>query len=134
MELPQGIAARPITRQEWADIVAQFSGGRRTPNIKRRQPRFDAGGFARLFCKRRDGAREEQVCLRCSVLEKSNAGITLRCQDWLHERTDVAVELLLDDRPVVLLGRVVHCTQTVGAFKIGVQLKFIAEKARQPGD
>jgi hypothetical protein len=53
-----------------------------------------------------------------------------------HERVPVqallAIELYFGDQSVVVLGEVLHCTETVGAFKLGVKLQFTEPWAEMP--
>jgi hypothetical protein len=52
----------------------------------------------------------------------SEEGIGLVCRDRLTDATQV--ELRRDENDPWVPARVAHCTQTVGAYKVGIELTF----------
>jgi hypothetical protein len=58
------------------------------------------------------------------VLNMSATGLLLRLREEVEPRTPVLLRVTLTEGQATLLGRVVHCTPTVGAFKVGVFLSF----------
>lgn len=57
-------------------------------------------------------------------LNVSRRGVLLRVRERIADHTPVVVQMMLVDERIVLLGRVTHCTETVGGFKIGIELRF----------
>lgn len=120
-------STRLISREEWAKIVAEY-GQPTEPEHRRRHPRHPLVGAAKLtFTVEVDGQPATKVH-HCAVLQISAEGLTLRSHNPLAVHAVAAIELPLEVRNVGLEGRVVHCTQTVGAYKVGIELRF-----REPG-
>lgn len=73
----------------------------------------DAGGGARKMV-RRWGA----------VLDVSPRGLMVRLREQVRESTPVQLEIALENEVVHAQGIVRHCTQTVGGYKVGIELCF----------
>jgi hypothetical protein len=56
------------------------------------------------------------------IRDVTEDGLGIHCRSKINEYSEVRVQLE-DDPDEHIDGVVVHCTQTVGAFKIGVRLK-----------
>jgi hypothetical protein len=56
----------------------------------------------------------------------------LRSHEPVPARALLAIELYFGDQSVVVLGEVRHCTETVGAFKLGIKLQFTGPWAKIP--
>ncbi len=54
----------------------------------------------------------------------SNSGLMLKGETELTPGTRLVAEINPDGVPFYVAGVVMHCTQTVGGFKIGVNLQF----------
>ena len=111
---------RPLARADWKQVVTRYATVIVAPPVKRRHPRYDATGQARLS----KAGSEAALVETCVLLQVSAEGLTLRSPDEIRLHELLAIEVRLPDRTVLLHGRVVHCTGTVGAFKLGVQLTF----------
>ncbi len=61
---------------------------------------------------------------RLTLLNISNSGLMLKGETEIEEKTEVLIEINPDGNPFHVVGVICHCTQTLGGFKIGVNLKF----------
>ncbi|MBU0638845.1 MAG: PilZ domain-containing protein [Planctomycetes bacterium] len=116
---------RPITRERWLQCLDEFAGEVAPPFAKRRFDRFSTAAYAKLVYTRRLGERKSAMVVTGALLQLSEEGIMLRTNEPVPIHTSAAVELHLGDEPVVVLGTVRHCTDTVGAFKVGLELSFL---------
>ena len=62
-----------------------------------------------------------------TVLDASTTGIMIRQREEMDVGTLVIVRAVLDDQDVAIAGQVMHCTQTVGGYKVGIELHFLDE-------
>jgi hypothetical protein len=121
------------TRERWQGIVAQYAAPVPPPPVRRKHPRYDADGRARVDSTG-DSAGGRAAAVHCRVLQISAEGLTLRSPEAIAQHTQLEIELHLDEHIVLLHGRVVHCTQSVGAMKIGIQLMFDDTRAGDDPD
>jgi hypothetical protein len=119
----------PISREQWAEIVAEHSASAAAECGRRLHPRHPSLGSAQLAYTVDDGYNEVPTIRRCTVLEISADGVTFRSRERIPLDEPVVIELTLGGGLVALWGHVVHCTQTVGAFKVGVKLEFPQQRA-----
>lgn len=103
------------TLERWRQYVTENGDGEMSRQVKRGEPRVDVFGAAEI-------ETQAEGSVRCSVLEISTHGLMMRSRTRLPPSTAVVVTAYLGDESFALTGSVVHCTQTVGAFKIGIQL------------
>ena len=54
----------------------------------------------------------------------SQEGVMVKNRGRIPARTPVWMEITLADDVFALLGQVAHCTQTVGGYKVGIELQF----------
>ena len=107
---------QPVTRARWAEIVTNHvSDQQQPPPVKRHEPRQAVEGFAKLTIT---------IVRTCTLLQVSEGGLMVRSPKEIPVGTRLSIESYLHDEAVLLSGEVVHCTETVGAFKVGVQLSF----------
>jgi hypothetical protein len=110
-----------ITREGWLYILSRHVSPQSEPHIKRTSQRHDVeSGLARLVYQS-DGTLHDYTL---SLLQISADGLTVRNHKPIRVGTPVQVEVMLDDDSVALTGRVMHCTETIGAYKLGVRLQF----------
>ncbi|MBN2446750.1 MAG: PilZ domain-containing protein [Phycisphaerae bacterium] len=116
-----------LTLDQWRDVLHRMVPYAQDDPLRRRAPRHGVTAMlhARLAYKKSGGLPCESMVLLTQV---SIGGLTLRGRERVREDTDVRVELQLGPSAVVLNGRVVHCTQTLAAYKIGIQLRFAADE------
>jgi hypothetical protein len=124
MDASQRTEYQPVTAKQWTQLVTQHGAGRALSLLRRRQPRYHVQGPTRVAFSRHAGSSEASNAHTCSVLDVSEDGVMLRSREQVPLDTLLAIELYFGDQIITVFGTVVHCTQTVGAFKIGVKLRF----------
>lgn len=108
------------TRERWQEILAHFPPDE-SPEHRRQRSRGDAGYGTVTLAFTDDGKSVERTG---RLLNASAAGLMVRQQGKIARGTHVVAKMILADATAVLTGRVVHCTATVGGFKIGIGLSF----------
>lgn len=58
------------------------------------------------------------------LLNASPSGVMIRQYKEIQAHTLVMLSVALDEETLVLAGEVVHSTQTVGGYKVGIELRF----------
>lgn len=114
-----------MTRSRWADLVAQCAREASVANRRQETRRFALGATARLAFEK-SGRPATQFA---GVLNVSTDGVMLKSANRIAYGTAVVLQLAITDEPVILAGRVIHCTQTVGGYKVGIELQFQDEPA-----
>ena len=110
------------TREAWEKMLAAYP----SPAIdehRREETRYesDLGNAALAF-----ESESRPVLLRGRVLNAASNGVLLRLRERIRPATEVLLRLTLVQGEATLVGQVVHCTPTVGAYKVGIQLLFDA--------
>jgi hypothetical protein len=59
-----------------------------------------------------------------ALLNASQEGLTTKGQTPITLNTEVVLELNPEGTPFAVRGRIAHCTETLGGFKIGIELRF----------
>ena len=124
MDARQRTEYQPITPEQWTQLVTQHGSGPAASLLRRRQLRYYVQGPTRVAFSRHADSRDASNAHTCSVLDVSNDGLMLRSREQVPLQTPLAIELYFGEQTITIFGTVVHCTQTVGAFKIGVKLRF----------
>jgi hypothetical protein len=105
----------------WLRILARHANARVEPRIKRKSQRYRVEfGVVQLFYECSGRTRDYTA----SLLQISAHGMMIRNHTRIAVGTPLRMKVTLDRAPVTLNGRVAHCTETVGAFKIGIRLQF----------
>jgi hypothetical protein len=136
------ISSGPITQRRWSALVAEY--GVDTPELQRRRARprrallsaycrlvyVDDEQLKKLAVYRpvlpaaAEACGQRRIERRAAVLQVSDDGLMVRCHHQIPIHTPVAIDARVGDAAVSLAGVVRHCTQTVGAYKIGIELFF----------
>jgi hypothetical protein len=114
---------RPTTRERWIYIVGAASDIEPDPPVRRRAARYDLAYGSALVRFRHPG-HGRLLERTCNVLEVSITGLMLRSRDELPEQTSLYLEACVGEELAWLRGTVMHCTTSVGAYKVGVRLDF----------
>lgn len=116
----------PATFQRWLRYLAENAEHDGAEQVKRGEPRMGVYGAAEVRL-----ASEEfgDKPVRGSVLEASTQGLMLRSRERIPLHAKVTLTAYLDDETFALSGTVVHCTQTVGAYKVGIRLNVDSSAA-----
>jgi hypothetical protein len=112
------------TNEKWQSIVARCAA--ENPPEHRRKDERVVPGPQRAYLAFED----EGIALKRSgtVLNISPTGLMIKLFHKLTCGTRVVLRATIDEEDVLLHGRVIHCTATVGGFKLGIELEF-AESA-----
>ncbi len=121
----------PLTHKRWLEILETYGSPMVEPQIRRETLRFHVQAGARLTFVLPESADKTPAGMRCQVLQASTEGLMLRSHRELPRALPVTVELGFEDEAFTLAGRTAHCTGTVGAFKLGVQLNFEDDSGRE---
>ena len=121
---------------QWLDVLARYAIDSEDSDVRRDDARYEVLADAVIsYLPRFAEEHEQPVALFGKVFELSNRGITLRTQNQIPGDAQVEVQLMFEEGPVAVRGRAIHCTGTVGAFKIGVKLLLEStehEETEQP--
>lgn len=114
-------AALTITRRvEWEALLKRFAV-LEPPDRRRKAARHALEGalvemaYAKEGCPRTRTGR---------VMNASVTGLMVRWPERIAEGEVVLARVSVGGAQAVLSGRVAHATETVGAFKIGIELAF----------
>ena len=118
-------AATDLTsREKWEAFVAQ-QPEEPTPEHRRSNRRRDtAFGMAELVFT----LEGRQVQRSGRVLNISPTGLMVKQREPVADGSSVLVKVGCEDGELVLSGRVMHCTETVGGYKLGIELLFPGDK------
>ena len=120
--MPLPTELRPITREQWLQMIAPYVTTEPEPGVRRAQRRYNVEGMVAVAPINAAGS---QTAVRTvSLLQLSDDGIMVRSHTDLPLDTIVGMQVYIEDHIFTVLGRVMHCTDTVGGYKIGIQLAF----------
>jgi hypothetical protein len=109
-----------LTREQWEELV--FRNSTKPPDEYRRgQARRDTAWEPVQLAFQKLG---DSVVRNGKLMNASAGGVMVRLTENLDYGTMLVMRVIFADQPVVLVGRVVHCTETIGAYKIGIELQF----------
>ena len=91
---------------------------------KRGQRRFDVEGTIAEVLLENMERPDTAPPLTMSVIDVSPGGVMLRSFDPLPAGLGLAMRFTLGSDDITLMGRVMHCTETLGGYKVGVKLLF----------
>ena len=115
-------AAQPVRRNDWLKLLAGLVGSEFEPPVRRRARRY---GLTVAGCRLLHHTKHGRpTATRAWLMQVSAGGVMILCEAEVPPGAPVILECPLPKRPIVLTGKVVHCTSTVGGNKIGIQLAF----------
>ncbi len=109
------------TRQRWTELLAKFAESERSDSRRGNQRSYVQFGAAKLSFDDEQGTPTGRTG---RLLNASDSGLMVKQYESIPEETEVAVEATIGDEVFALTGRVVHTTETLGGFKIGIELRF----------
>ena len=124
MSTQQQLVLRPITRGQWLKVVADRGVDSTEPLGRRAHRRYQTSGVARLSSPPDDNNPGDWIHTRVMVWEVSAGGLALKSGQMISENRPVDVELYLGGDACTLSGTVIHCTQSVSGFSVGIELHF----------
>ncbi len=104
--------------ERWRHFLARIGGVNYKPDARRTNQRYTADGDVRISFV--DDGDAQQRMLR--LLDISIDGMTVKGSNEVSPGTQVAIQLDMEEGPFDASGTVVHCTGTLGGFKVGIRL------------
>ncbi|MFQ5502903.1 MAG: PilZ domain-containing protein [Phycisphaerae bacterium] len=110
-----------ITKDYWWRFLQRTVAPGNTRDVRfRRSQRYPLQGELKLTV---DG-HEEMGFWSLALLEVSLEGLSAKASYDIPVDREVIIELNPDAAHIVMKGRVIHCTQTIGGYKVGIELIF----------
>jgi hypothetical protein len=120
---PAGLAT--LSYKAWQELLAcSVSAPEFEPPIRRRARRYGVrlGAWRMLYQNGRKPAE-----LRVTLVNAALDGVMLLSRAEVPENIPTLLAFTADDdEEHQLVGEIVHCTSTVGGYKVGVRLRFPA--------
>ena len=115
----------PITREQWAGVVARNKCKPVRPHGRRQHERFcPAMGTVKLVFTLPNGPRSVPVVRTVPILDISEGGLAVKSDTMVPLRTGVGLDVDLEEQPLLMMGKVARCTSTIGGYQIGIELVF----------
>ncbi len=124
---PPTSAPATMTRRQWEALLTRYEENRST-EYRRSCPRRNAGVDRVELTFDVEG---RPVVRTGTVMNVSTDGMLVRTHR-IPVGTPLRIRLLLEPAGAPLVGEVRHCTETVGASKVGIQLKFDPPARNRP--
>ena len=116
---------RPITREDWLRILTIRVVPEAERLRKRRNRRYEVpDGLVKLVFTLETGVSRVAVVRTAGLLQISKGGLMVKSHKPIPLGTGVAMDVNLGDHAFTILGRVKHCTGTLGGFKVGIRVQF----------
>jgi hypothetical protein len=115
-----GAVLGPVTYDQWTRILARNVSADFEPHSRRAHRRYTVRGELKATWTH-DG---EPYTRTWQLTEVSSRGLSAKSYQEIPHDVAVNLEINFDGAYVPLQGRVMHCTQTLGGFKIGIRLHF----------
>ena len=109
-----------ISAAYWKRFLKRTVAPEHKSDIQRAEPRYPLSGETKVSF---EDAGETSV-RRLALLNASQDGLTTKGQTPIVLDTQVVLEMNPEGTPFAIHGRIIHCTETVGGFKIGIELRF----------
>ena len=110
-----------ISRERWQEILSHYVTPEIEPPIRRKSRRHGVEfGVVRLQYQE-DGESTDRTV---SLLQVSDEGVMVKSHKPIKARIQLRMNITLENDTVSLSGQVSHCTQTVGGYKVGIELEF----------
>jgi hypothetical protein len=123
MDASTRIRMAPVSRSAWQELLARkVPAPEVEPAVRRRCRRYTVqlGAWCILYLK---GLNPTE--LRVKLLNASLDGVMVLSREEVPENVQVVMAFNGDEEiEYVLAGEGVHCTSTVGGYKVGIRLRF----------
>ncbi len=116
-------ASSPLTQAEWITRINEFTEPE--PELSRRREEPRALMIPPAPVKLTLVIDEEPIVVRGTLHNVSASGLMVKTSRRLPAQTPLWVEVWIADEKVSLAGQVIHTAQTVGGFKVGIELRFV---------
>jgi hypothetical protein len=125
MESSSPTEMTPLSRAAWHELLARsVQTPELEPPVRRRCRRYGVhmGSWCILYL-----SGERPAELRVKLLNAALDGVMVLSREAVPEEIPALLVLTADeDDEHRLIGEIVHCTSTVGGYKVGVRLQFPA--------
>ena len=118
----QETSVSSISQAEWQSIVTSIASNSADHDPRRNNPREPFTNYEDVKLNILIAGVIEHYVAR--ITELSLGGVTCWTEREVPERVKVMFQFHPDQNPVRLRGRIVHCTQTIGGYKVGIELEF----------
>jgi len=111
---------RFISSAYWKRFLQRTVAPEHKSDVQRSAPRYPLPGDIKVTF---EDSGETSV-RRLALINASQEGLTTKGQTAMPLDVDVVLELNPEGTPFSIHGRIIHCTETLGGFKIGIELRF----------
>lgn len=112
-----------VTIQEWLRRISAVVAPESEPVLRRSFRRYPVMGEVKASGCRDDGTQFKRTW---TLLQVSAEGLSIKSEEHLEVQTPLDLAVNIDGNPMPVRGTVIHCTQTLGGYKLGVRLHFPA--------
>ena len=109
------------TRERWREVLSQYSESDRGDHRRCNQRAYVQFGVAKLSFDDEQGMPDVRTG---RLLNASHGGVMIKQYQSIPAKTELQIEATIGDETFALAGHVVHATETLGGFKIGIELRF----------
>ncbi|MBN2561397.1 MAG: PilZ domain-containing protein [Phycisphaerae bacterium] len=115
---------KPMTFQRWSTLLKQVVAPEFESDARREYRRYHISGDLKVTFVR-DGQEYKRSW---DLLEVSLQGLTARANNEASLGVSLEIRLDVAGHRVRARGKVVHCTGTLGGYKVGIELDFPDEE------
>lgn len=118
-----------MDRETWRAILEQSLEAEPEPPIRRRVRRYSVHGPCTLHYEIRRMRQSHTL----NLTNVSLTGIMGKSPRDIPMDTEVEIHVPVEDKRFAMRGTVVHCTSTLGGYKVGIELSFPKRAAPSSG-
>ncbi len=111
------------TQDEWQRTLAGVVEAEFEPHYRRQHRRYAVTGEVKAVGEM-DGQPFKKTW---PLLEASAEGLTAKATSEFLVGTSLILQIHLSNSSLTIRGRIKHCTQTLGGYKLGIHLQFSSE-------
>ncbi len=118
-------SVQPWTREQWARVLHRLDLIPTDEDFRRRQPRYGVvWGEVQIEFHPHNDPSQPPIRRSAPIYDISLDGLMARCLKPIEPRTQVLLHIEIDQQQVTLRGVVRHSTQTIGGYRVGIELRF----------
>lgn len=104
----------------WVEVISKLCEPEVEPRYRRAHRRYPCNGEIKVWLTVDDCDTRQTW----AMTQVSSEGISAIAPNEVPELVRVTIQWIQEHETIILKGRVRHCTQTIGGYKVGVQLSF----------
>jgi hypothetical protein len=108
------------TKEQWSTAIAAIISAEFEPRCRRSLRRYPADGEIKATYQ----VDDEPVSEAWDLYQVSLAGLSARSSREIPEGARLELEVHINGDVLRLRGKVRHCTQTLGGYKVGIEILF----------